>query len=323
MNGWNYANGNPVNFMDPSGLQATNCYAWPDYLNMKQLCKVASEDVSNFSMRESILNAREQIYRTLAFGGMVSPILGNRLQGSPAGRSWAGQMLAHFLDGNGMPVFISGGHMMANGAIFGGDPGMEYFVTDPGIRRGIDRFTPPKIQGDEPDIVIPLLHSFIGIYLSDALCTGVTSVAIEGGGSNRYIINTPRTIYQGNPLGTELRPYDMGFWAAFGHVTIDAEYYASLETGSIGYRSEYTARYTIRDTYEWFEGKVTPLPLPGASKTPEIPHEWALSLIDYGRAHTFDFEISWTEDGILDILPDFSGYREQPKSIIAPYPYAP
>jgi hypothetical protein len=296
-------------------------------LGLKRLCQTASENVAQIQNRGAILDAREQIYRTLATGGMLTS--GNP-DGSAAGYSWAGMMLHHFLEGNGQAVEIRGGHVTFNGAVVGGAPGMDYFIRDPGVRRGIDRFIPPGFPTDEPSIVVPLLHAFIGDHLSlvatEASCTlGGAFVEARFRDVNRYyhITNAPeRQTYRGQLLGSELRPYDVGFWAAFGHFSIYADYYATLHPTATGYQADYMARYFIEDRYEWFEGKTTPLPLPGASGSPKIPHEWALSLVEYRRAHVFDFTISWTEEGRLNILRDFSGYTQQPR-IFMPPPYGP
>lgn len=108
-------------------------------------------------------------------------------------------------------------------------------------------------------------------------------------------------------LGIEPRPYDSGYWGAFGHVTIDGTFWASVKFGNtgygLGYLIDYRATYEIDDTYEWFANKATPIPILG-SVGAQIPHAWAISLADDGRAAYYDFKITWTETGSVFLTQD-------------------
>jgi hypothetical protein len=95
-------------------------------------------------------------------------------------------------------------------------------VNDPGITRATREFAPPASR-DEADLIVPLLHDFLGNYVRPMAVSGgnfsVGPISLEG--SSHYI-NDPQ-----KKLGLEPRARDQGFWAAFGHVTIDGVFTAN------------------------------------------------------------------------------------------------
>jgi RHS repeat-associated protein len=305
MNGWNYVNANPINLTDASGLQPSiDCNRWPIYgvawieISLQDLCNQASGPDND----PEVLDARELIYRLIVWGGRIKSIL-------PESGSFgaAATMLDHYLDGNGSPKSIQFG---ANSS----------FVNDPGITRATRVFREPAIPGDEPDIIIPLLHSFLNNYVKPQVLCSTSSINVIGpnylNGKDHYfktgLIQHPS--YGGEEIGHEPRPYDTGYFFAFGHVIIDGEFTAQSVSLSSHYIIEYVANYKIQDIYQWFPGKKGPLPFPGTdpNNPPEIPHEWAISLANASppRAHNFEYTISWTERKNLAVLPDLSGFIE-------------
>ena len=100
------------------------------------------------------------------------------------------------------------------------------------------------------------------------------------------------------PKGSQPRAHTQGWWAAYGHVSINGQFWGQVRFDCVkdGYYIDYSATYKIKDRYEWFEGKRTPMPFPGGFFV-EIPHEWELSLANAKppRAYMYDFTITWTE----------------------------
>lgn len=66
--------------------------------------------------------------------------------------------------------------------------------------------------------------------------------------------------------------------------------------------------YTIEDRWEWRRGWETPVPNPYGGQF-DVPHDWHISLIEEGRAHEFNYTISWHEEARILVEPDFSDYR--------------
>lgn len=191
------------------------------------------------------------------------------------------------------------------------------FPQDPGIVRATRGIRDPRtgictaasfsvcgIPGcvDEPDRVTPLLWAFLQEYVRPAVSNGEFSVGpVPLAGANYYSDELPR-------------PYDTGFWAAFGHAnnlygTFSASGKQSCHPE--GYIIRYRADYHIKDDYQWFEGKKTPFNFPGTDATVWIPHEWELSLVRTTppRAQEYPFTISWTERERILVGLDLSWYR--------------
>jgi hypothetical protein len=232
-----------------------------------------------------VLEARENFFRGLIRAG--------QLRGSlDEGFRWGAIMLEHFLDGNGAPMSIQF-------TVF------DDFVHDPGITRATKEYREPEVPDDEPSFIQPLLYDFVDNSIQPAAETGGTWFKVGPEalfGKDHY-----------TPLGKEPRPYNTGFWAAFGHVTIDGLFSAEVRHNctSAGYFVEYIADYRIGDRYAWFETKQTPFIFPFASGTVWIPHEWELSLVHATppRAQMYDFSITWTERQYLFITDDFSHFH--------------
>jgi RHS repeat-associated protein len=282
-NKWNYAYANPIKYFDKSGLSPTvDCSNWDWYF--KDLCERSNGDDSN----SDTLKARETLFYYIAYGGYGRYwILGG------SGYAQAAAMLFHFLDGGGAPKFIS-------------LPSSSPFVNDPGIARATRTYVESS-NIDEPEIIIPLLHDFLGNF--------VKPVAINNDGD--FKVESPKIFgldhYFPRPdkiFGREPRARNPGYWAAFGHVIIDGKFSAKGKKGCIydGYLISYVADYQIDDRYEWFQGKMTPFPFGMNGELVWIPHEWEISLVAASIAHEYDFTIEWRESERLFVKNDFLSF---------------
>jgi RHS repeat-associated protein len=286
MNPYQYTLGNPVKYTDPSGKSPyVNCSVWPTYAGLQNLCRRANGDDKSLDT----LDAREQIYYILGSGAVLR---GSQAAGTEdAGFVWAGVMLLHYLDGKGASLDIR---------LHPNDP----LISDPGITRATKYSREPVVRKDEPDYIVPLLWVFLQEYVQPA-----------ANGSAFFTVNSPLLVgvdYYSDPdPDMQPRPYNAGLWGAFGHFSINGSFSATgrFSCSLGGYIVNYTANYTIDDRYEWFRGKMTPLPLPGATGKVEVPHDWAVSLRETNRAHEYDYSINWTEKERLLVSSDFTRYR--------------
>ena len=209
-----------------------------------------------------------------------------------------GDMLEHFL--------MNGGYRTVT------LPYNTSFASDLGIRRAIYEKIPsdPDKVPDEPKEITPLLYEFLNDIQAYSGCdkSSLISPIIEYGWET----------YSGE---FDPRPHGMGWWGAFGHVVIDAEY-TNIKMfptyGNNGYVVKTQVKYSVEDHYEWFGGLMkTPLPL----GTPDwdagyfppvvfvyIPHEWEDSLVNAGKATEYDFSITWSEYMQIVVLKDFSNF---------------
>lgn len=280
-NAWVYGYANPIRWTDHTGLSPkVACENMPSYLNLRELCEIGNGEDSD----PTALDAREEIFRIMVWGGQQAGMI-------DPGMRWGAEMLEHFLDGNGAYKSIEFSTY-------------DEFVHDPGITRATKEERPPLAPSDEPLTITPLPHEFVYNYVQSAVGDSqsfVGPVAIQG-----------RNLYE--PSGTQPRPYSTGFWAAFGHVTINGTFLADVRLNCTyeGYFAEYTANYRIRDRYEWFPGKKTPFDFPFAPDRVWIPHEWELSLVNANppQAHMYPFQITWSEIGHIFVKEDFSYFRE-------------
>lgn len=284
--------GNPVNLKDPSGYSPNvDCSEWDWYF--KGFCERANGDDND----RSVLDAREQLFYAIATGGYGNYVKNGGAYGNAEGYAWASMLLLHFLNGSGSKVNI---YLGSN------DP----FVNDPFITRATKRYA-PQSTNDEADSIMPLLLDF--------LITDVKPIAKTNGDNFKvgpvklsgfdHYFNMP-----GKAFGLEPRAKDRGYWAAFGHVTIDGSFSANgyFHCSSQRYLVTYTANYNIEDRYEWFQGKKTPFPFGIGGENVEVPHEWELSLVNTHRAKMFDFSVSWRESERLSISSDFNSYTSAP-----------
>jgi hypothetical protein len=114
----------------------------------------------------------------------------------------------------------------------------------------------------------------------------------------------------------------LGWWGAFGHIEIDAEYQnivvVPIYTNN-GYIVKTQVRYIVDDRYEWFGDlkKETPLPLGSPNLDADyfppvdlvkIPHEWEESLVNNGLASEYDYNITWTEYMQIVVSEDFNNF---------------
>lgn len=163
--------------------------------------------------------------------------------------------------------------------------------------------------------MIPLLYTFIDRDVRHAatpggwFSVGPTTVL----GKYQYF-NWPLNRSRGDGA---VRAYDSGYWAAFGHVTVDGEFRATgeFDCAQDGYIVHYKARYHIEDFYEWMpNGEEIETPVAPLAKSPgnipRVPHVWAESLVNAGRANEFRYTVTWMDEDILFIMQDFSRYRK-------------
>jgi hypothetical protein len=296
-NVWGYAYANPINNIDPSGLAATNveCDRINILLNrMRKLCKTANGDASDPNIADAVLDAREQFFREIA------KLSNKASQGFGDGYWYAAIMLETFLDGGGsMSINLSSN---------------SSFQSDPGILRATKIKRPTK--SDDAKEITPLLHVFLKNVRSLGICNGILP--------NQEIQGLPY-YSDPNPDNRAARPYDTGWWGAFGHVIINARYSNSrIIPGSYGYWISTTVTYSIADEYIWGRKAGTPLPL-GPVSWPwswrpdrltsivgrvEIPHVWEESLRDANppRAREFPFTITWSENLQIYVAETFLTY---------------
>jgi len=277
-NGWLYGYGNPIRWVDRTGFSPqVNCEDMPTYLNLRTLCELGNGDDND----PAVLDAREQIFRIMVLGGKVYGY-------KDEGYAWAAKTLEHFLDGNGSQLDIT-------------FPPFNKFSMDPGIRRAIDQEIGPRAPGDEPATIKPLMQVFIERMQEAVENSNMIMVSVFLRGEDYY-----------SPKGTQPRPYNTGFWAAFGHVSLNGRFsalgYYSCKAN--GYLIDYSANYNIEDYYDWFPGKKTPFDFPFVAKTVWIPHEWELSLVNSNPPHAdkYNFTISWNERERIS-TSDFINFR--------------
>ena len=277
-----YAHDNPINLTDHSGLAPwVDCSNWPTYLDLKKLCEQANGDDDD----PDVLDAREAIFERITWGGQLLC----RKEG--VGYCWASAMLSWFLGASGSDLNIT-------------FRSSDAFPQDPGILRTTKQFREPLIPSDEPDFITPLLWAFLLDHVQPVAGQSNFSVKpVDLQGADYYSDQQPR-------------PYDRGFWAAFGHVSVDGTLSAKGRRSCYpeGYVVRYRADYHIEDNYLWFEGKKTPFDFPGTDARVWIPHEWELSLVRAAppRAQFYHFTISWTEKDRILVGSDFTWYREMP-----------
>jgi len=291
-----YANANPVNLKDPSGLKPDDTKVDCDQINsvltyMRELCKTANGDVDDSTQRYYVLTAREQIFREIA---KISINLGYALEGY----KWAGILLNHFLDGGGDDYHVN---LASNSS----------FQSDRGILRAT-KLKLPQLSDDAKEIT-PLLHVFLNYIKKNQLCNGlIPDMHLKG--ENYYVKGSARAM-------------DTGWWGAFGHVNIDVDYTDSwISQQGYGFYVATTASYSIKDRYVWGHHASTPLPL-GNFKIPptweldgirkfigtvDIPHHWEVSLRNYGWAKEYDFDVTWSERMGVIVSPGFSSYNTTP-----------
>ncbi len=293
-----YVLNNPTDLTDRGGLAPiVDCTAWPTYLGLKGLCQQANGPDHD----PSVLDAREKIFETFAAGGLVKSLIGGG-----AGYVWAAATLSWFLNGNGNEFRVNHAERPVQ-LLPGVSASLRSFAEDPGIRRATKQYLPPTDAGEEPAFIYPLLWVFLDKYVQPASKNGSTSVGAQLVGAEYYSNGQPR-------------PLDTGFWAAFGHVSIDGAFSAqgreSCRLG--GYVVSYQAEYYFSDRYHWTERKLTPFDLPARITSPrgqlvrvEIPHEWEISLTKAAppRAQEYPMFISWTEKERILVGPDFKWYR--------------
>ena len=292
LNRWGYVEGNPINLSDHSGHSPhVDCTLWDWYF--RSFCERANGNDKD----RSVLDAREQLFYAIATGGYGQYWKSGGAYGSAEGYAWAANLLLHFLNGSGSHLNI---YLGSN------DP----FVNDPYITRATKRFATQSID-DEADVIRPLLYDFISNHVKRAATADgnrFQTGPVKLYGSEHYF-NRP-----GKEFGLEPRAYDRGYWAAFGHVTIDGSFSANgyYRCSDNNYLVTYTVNYSIEDRYEWFENKWTPFPFGPGGNTVQIPHEWELSLVADGRAKMFDFTVSWNENERILVASSFTSWTNAP-----------
>jgi hypothetical protein len=286
--------GNPVNFKDPTGLAPTNvdCNQINAVLSqMRNLCQTANGDVTDSNQRYYVLTAREQFFREIArLSITASGIFGE-------GYWWAGTLLRNFIDS---ATYVDV-RLSSNSS----------FQSDQGILRAT-KLKLPKQAGDDAEKITPLLHVYLNYIKESQICDGIIPDK-HISGAETYVNGSPR-------------PNDTGWWGAFGHVYINADYTNSrIYKRGYGYYISTTATYSIDDIYEWGNKQGTPLPL-GSISSPlswrpenlrsivgdvEIPHAWEESLRDYRWANEFKFKVVWTEQMNIIVPETFNSFYTQ------------
>jgi hypothetical protein len=252
------------------------------------LCELANEDPD---INPSALDAREKFFWWVVRGSKSLGILGTF--GIKEGYFWAGSMLEHFLNKDQhVEVRL---------------PYNTTFQSDYGIRRTILEKLPPVAQDDEPVEITPLLYFFLEEVKSMNKC-------------DKYIVLPTKKVsnkHTYTPRKSMPRPINTGWWGAFGHIDISAEYRNAevMKMPIGGYVIRTHVNYHVDDQYEWFPGeKGTPLPIgnpvwgdPPANFV-SIPHEWEGSLVEAGRAREYDYTIDWYDNLQILVLDDFSQF---------------
>ena len=294
-NVWAYGYANPINNIDPSGLAATHvqCDRINILLNrMRKLCKIGNGDTSDPNIKDDVLDAREKFFREIA------KLSNKASQGFGDGYWYAAIMLETFLDGGGsMSINLSSN---------------SSFQSDSGILRATK--IKKSTTSDDAKEITPLLHVFLRNVRLLGICNGILP--------NQEIQGAPY-YSDPNPANRAARPYDVGWWGAFGHVIINARYSNNrIVPGSYGYWVSTTVTYSIADEYRWGGKAGTPLPL-GLISWPwswrpdkltsivgmvEIPHEWEVSLRDANYAQEYPFTITWSENLQIYVSETFLSY---------------
>jgi RHS repeat-associated protein len=282
---WLYGYSNPVIFVDRSGFSATvDCEKiW--LIDMRSLCHKANGDDND----PNVLDARYQFFWKISEYSKLLTIANN-------GFWWAGDMLQSFLLKSGYKNITL--------------PYRTSLARDQGIFRAIKEKLPLKYN-DEPKEITPLLYKFLKDLKPQIGCDNYQIISkINIDGRDTYIgVNDPR-------------PHGLGWWGAFGHIEIDAEYQnivvVPIYTNN-GYIVKTQVRYIVDDRYEWFGDlkKETPLPLGSPNLDADyfppvdlvkIPHEWEESLVNNGLASEYDYNITWTEYMQIVVSEDFNNF---------------
>jgi len=288
-----YAGANPVNRIDPAGLQSykVECHKISESLevtyNLRTLCNIANGNLHYPIDRIAVLDAREKFFRNIS---KMSKLLG--AGGVNEGYWWAGQMLEYYVDGaTSVNVNL---------------PENTSFGKDAGIRRALIDKRPPRYSKDEePAKITPLLHVFLKEYVQPQV-----------GCENYQILFPKRILGAGNyfPQDISPRPYARGWWGAFGHVIVDATYsniVVQRNADNSGYIIDTKVNYKVEDDYGWYpeDNKTTPLPLGigwSGMKFIDVPHAWEQSLADAGMAFEYPFTIAWSNHLQINVPNDFS-----------------
>ncbi len=289
-NHWAYANGNPVLYVDPTGLSAEVQCSLILFNDLKSLCGVSNGPDND----PNTINARVKFFSRMADYSMAYSLVSSQMNDENGeGYFYAGLMLKRFLFGfQGMAPNYSTYQirLQANSS----------FADDAGILRAT-KIKSTDYAGDEAQEIRPLLYVFLQDHMKPKLDVAACLP---------YNIFEDVTVFSEETWQGpyEPRPHNRGWWGAFGHVRIDATY-SNINTKieGNGYHISVLANYFIDDNYRWTSGKSTPFGPPLASSTISIPHDWELSLVNAGKAYMFDFEVRWTEQ--MDLyVPNSFGY---------------
>jgi RHS repeat-associated protein len=299
-NKWQYSFANPTRYTDHSGLVPTHVECDKIMLlPLANLCKVANMDDQDPSMREDILDAREKFFWWIVRMSYAWSLVPEGAGGGE-GYWYAGKMLENFLRKSSY-VRVN----LMNGT---------RFDDDPGIMRATWKQADSK-YGDEPNPITPLLYKFLQDYIQQNVGCEAYQVlpSIRISGKETYSgINDPR-------------PQTVGWWGAFGHVIVDAEY-TNISITKISGGNEFIIRtkvnYHVADEYKWFGGqKETPLPLgffhqkeePPPFDFIKIPHTWEDSLVAGNRGVEYPFDIYWSDYFKIYVPSNFSQFLPQGK----------
>lgn len=283
---WVYANSNPLRFTDPTGLYAQVECSKINLTALRRYCEIANGSESN----QETIDARWMFFNILANTSMQYGVFSE-------GYFYAGKMLKNFVQGFSGVYNVP----LRRNSTYGNDYGIlrATKIELPAYRDKNGNMI------DEPDNIRPLLYVFLQDHIQPALQSCTTYLLAD-----EFTV-TSRETWSGQHSP---RPYDIGWWGAFGHVEINATY---SNTFAINFPNFYYIRthvkYNVSDRYAWFRGKSTPFGSPLASGRIEIPHEWEISLVNhdnsYGRkANMYNFTIEWSEPLEISLKDDFSEF---------------